>query len=122
MHAAPDRRLGVARWSLRGYVASVILVSAFGTLQVLLTVLGVELYFVGFLPAVFLAGLFAGWPAAVAAALLAFPCAWWGFMPPLFELGPLTPHQYEATKVFGLCSALLVMLSDLGHELLASDV
>tara|TARA_A200000159_G_scaffold78163_3_gene72422 strand:+ start:3722 stop:3877 length:156 start_codon:yes stop_codon:yes gene_type:complete len=43
-------------------------------------------------------------------------------MPPHFEFGPLTHADYEAMKVFILCSALLAMLSDLGQQMLAAEI
>ena len=43
-------------------------------------------------------------------------------MPPHFEFGPLTNADYEAMKVFILCSALLAMLSDLGQQMLAAEI
>ncbi len=55
-------------------------------------------------------------------ALLSLPLVWWAFMPPHFEFGPLTHADYEAMKVFILCSALLAMLSDLGQQMLAAEI
>lgn len=99
-----------------------VLVVLSGLAQFVMVALGAKLYFVAFLPAVFLAGLLAGWPAAAAAAMFTLPVVWWAFMPPFFEFGPLTRADCEAIKVFLFCSALLAMLSDLGQQMLASEV
>lgn len=117
-----NKHLLVARWSLQGFLLSALMVAVSGLAQFVLIALGAQLYFLGFLPAVFLTGLFAGWPAAGVAALLTVPLVWWAFMPPHFEFGPLTHADYEAIKVFVLCSALLAMLSDLGQQMLAVEI
>ena len=105
----------VSVWShalLVGFFA-VVVSTAF---QVLLIVLGVKLYFVAFLPAVFLVGLVAGTPAGIVVALLTFPLVWWLFMPPSFEFNPLTAIDCDAIKMFFCLSGLLVYLSGLCRD------
>ena len=58
-----NKHMLVARWSLQGFLLSAVMVAISGLAQFVLVALGAQLYFLGFLTAVFLAGLFAGWPA-----------------------------------------------------------
>lgn len=115
-------RLLASPWSLRGFATTMLIVAASAGLQLIFVAAGVQLHYAAFFPAVFIAGFVAGWPAGAFAIAIAFPLVWWAFIPPSFEFSPLTPADYEATKIFLLVSGLLAFLSDLGQEMLASEM
>ena len=91
-----------------GLVAVLIAAAAQG----LLFHFGIRLYFATFLPAVFLAGLLAGVPAAVLVVAVTVPLVWWAFIPPYFEFIPLAAADVDAIAMFLLLSLLLIFLAD----------
>jgi hypothetical protein len=107
----------IAPWSWRGFAAALLLVATSYVLQTLAEFLGVHLEFAAFFPAVFFAGFLAGKPAGGFAAILTLPLVWWAFLPPAFELSPLTADGYDEIKLFLLGSVLLVYGSDLCRDI-----
>ena len=108
--------VGVPRvrpWSWQAFLLGFIVVAASAALQGVCVALGAKLYFAAFLPSLFVLGLVAGTPAAIFAALLTVPLVWWAFMPPFFEVGPLTPADADSINLFFLLAVLLIGLADL---------
>lgn len=104
-------------WSWPGFAVALLLVAISCALQMLAEIFGVHLEFAAFFPTVFFAGFLAGKPAGAFAAMLALPLVWWAFLPPAFELSPLTVDGYDEIKVFVLSSVLLVYCSDLCRDI-----
>ena len=108
--------VGVPRvrpWSWQAFLLGFVVVAASAALQGVCVALGAKLYFAAFLPSLFVLGLVAGTPAAIFAALLTVPLVWWAFMPPFFEVGPLTPADADSINLFFLLAVLLIGLADL---------
>ena len=108
--------VGVPRvrpWSWQAFLLGFIVVAASAALQGVCVALGAKLYFAAFLPSLFVLGLVAGTPAAIFAALLTVPLVWWAFMPPVFEIAPLTPADADSINLFFLLAVLLIGLADL---------
>ena len=108
--------VGVPRvrpWSWQAFLLGFIVVAASAALQGVCVALGAKLYFAAFLPSLFVLGLVAGAPAAIFAALLTVPLVWWAFMPPVFEIAPLTPADADSINLFFLLAVLLIGLADL---------
>jgi hypothetical protein len=82
-------------------------------LQGICVALGAKLYFAAFVPSIFVVGILAGAPAAAFAALLTIPLVWWAFMPPFFEVSPLTTADADSINLFFLLAVLLIGLADL---------
>jgi hypothetical protein len=100
-------------WSWQAFLLGFIVIAASAIVQGACVVLGAQLYFAAFLPAIFVVGLLAGAPAAVFAMLLAIFLGWWAFMPPFFEFSPPTLADAEFIKLFFLLGVLLAGLADL---------
>jgi len=81
-------------------------------IQAVLFKFGIELYFAVFLPAVFLAALFAGPPAGVLVVVITVPWVWWAFIPPILEFSTLTPADINAITAFLFSSLFLIFLAD----------
>ena len=103
-------------WSWQAFGLGLLVVAASAALQGLCVVLGAQLYFAAFLPAIFVVGILAGAPAAAFATLLTIPLVWWAFMPPCFEFSPLTRGDADAVNLFLLFSLLLIGLADLCRQ------
>jgi hypothetical protein len=107
------RRLMLARpWSARAFALGVVIVLVSAAVQALLVLSGMQLYFATFLPAVFLAALLAGMPAAALVVLVTIPLVWWAFIPPFFEFNPLVAGHVDAITMFLFISLLLIFLAD----------
>jgi hypothetical protein len=104
--------LRVQPWSAGAFALGVSSVFVATATQALLFHFGTELYFATFLPAVFLAGLVAGVPAAALVVVVAVPLVWWAFIPPYFEFNPLIAAHIDAITMFLLLSLLLIFLAD----------
>ena len=108
--------VGVPRvrpWSWQAFLLGFFVVAASAALQGVCVALGAKLYFATFLPSLFVLGIVAGVPAAVFAALLTVPVVWWAFMPPFFEIAPLTSADADSINLFFLIAVLLIGLADL---------
>jgi len=104
------RRLMLAQpWSARALALGLVIVLVSAAVQALLVVSGLQLYFATFLPAVFLAALLAGMPAA---ALVVLVTVWWAFIPPFFQFNPLIAAHVNAITMFLFLSLLLIFLAD----------
>jgi hypothetical protein len=103
----------VRPWSWQAFLLGFVVVAASAALQGVCIALGAKLYFATFLPSLFVLGLVAGTPAAIFAALLTVPLVWWAFMPPVFEISPLTAADADSINLFFLLSVLLIGLADL---------
>jgi hypothetical protein len=103
----------VRPWSWQAFLLGFFVVAASAALQGVCVALGAKLYFATFLPSLFVLGLVAGVPAAIFAALLTVPLVWWAFMPPVFEIAPLTPADADSINLFFLLAVLLIGLADL---------
>jgi hypothetical protein len=90
-----------------------VVVAASAALQGVCVALGAKLYFAAFLPSLFVLGIVAGAPAAGFAAVLTIPLVWWAFMPPFFEVSPLTRADADSINLFFLLAVLLIGLADL---------
>ncbi|WP_439405498.1 DUF4118 domain-containing protein [Bradyrhizobium sp. DASA03076] len=114
--------VGVPRvrpWSWQAFLLGLIAVAVSAALQAICAALGAELYFATFLPSLFVLGLVAGAPAAIFAALLTVPLVWWAFMPPVFEISPLTAADADSINLFFLLAVLLIGLADLCRKAMA---
>ncbi|WFU38988.1 DUF4118 domain-containing protein [Bradyrhizobium sp. CB82] len=103
-------------WSWQAFAFAFIMVMVSAGLQGACALLGAQLYFAAFLPAVFIVGIVAGAPAAVFAILFTVPLVWWAFMPPFFEFSPLTRADAHDINLFFLFSVLLIGLADLCRQ------
>ncbi|WP_426412436.1 DUF4118 domain-containing protein [Bradyrhizobium ganzhouense] len=103
----------VRPWSWQAFLLGFIVVAVSAALQGVCVALGAQLYFAAFLPSLFVLGLVAGAPAAIFAALLTVPLVWWAFMPPFFEVSPLTAADADSINLFFLLAVLLIGLADL---------
>ena len=108
--------VGVPRvrpWSWQAFLLGFVSIAVSAALQGVCVALGAKLYFATFLPGLFVLCLVAGAPAAIFAALLTVPLVWWAFMPPVFEISPLTPADADSINLFFLLAVLLIGLADL---------
>lgn len=108
--------VGVPRvrpWSWQAFLLGFVSVVVSAALQGVCVALGAKLYFATFLPSLFVLGLVAGAPAAIFAALLTVPVVWFAFMPPVFEITPLTAADADSINLFFLLAVLLIGLADL---------
>ena len=108
--------VGVPRvrpWSWQAFLLGLIVVAASAAVQGVCVALGAKLYFATFLPSLFVLGLVAGAPAAIFAALLTVPLVWFAFIPPVFEITPLTAADADSINLFFLLAVLLIGLADL---------
>jgi K+-sensing histidine kinase KdpD len=99
-------------WSAGAFALGLSAVFAATVIQALLFHFGIELYFATFLPAVFVAGLLAGVPAATLVVVVTVPLVWWAFIPPYFEFQPLIADHVDAITMFLLLSLLMIFLAD----------
>ena len=102
----------VRPWSAGAFAVGLFAVVAATAIQAVLFQLGIELYFAIFLPAVFLAALFAGVPAGALVVVITVPLVWWAFIPPVFEFEWLGPADINAITAFLFSSLFLVFLAD----------
>ncbi|HEX4407852.1 MAG TPA: HWE histidine kinase domain-containing protein [Xanthobacteraceae bacterium] len=73
--------------------------------------IGVNVPFGTYYPAVLIAALIAGWPAGAGIIIGAVIIAWWAFIPPLFEFSPLTRTQVANFGLFVFSSGCVVGLA-----------
>ncbi|OKO85189.1 hypothetical protein AC629_19400 [Bradyrhizobium sp. NAS80.1] len=106
----------VRPWSWQAFLLGFVVVAASAALQGVCVALGAKLYFATFVPNIFIVGVLAGAPAAAFAALLTIPLVWWAFMPPFFEVSPLTSADADSINLFFLLAVLLIGLADLCRE------
>ena len=114
--------VGVPRvrpWSWQAFLLGFVAVALSAALQGVCVTFGAKLYFAIFLPSLFVLCLVAGAPAAVFAALLTIPLVWWAFMPPVFEISPLTAADADSINLFFLLAVLLIGLADLCRKAMA---
>ena len=114
--------VGVPRvrpWSWQAFLLGFVSVAVSAALQGVCVALGAKLYFATFLPSLFVLGLVAGAPAAIFAALLTVPLVWFAFMPPVFEITPLTAADADSINLFFLLAVLLIGLADLCRKAMA---
>ena len=102
----------VRPWSAGAFAVGLFAVVAATAIQALLFKLGIQLYFAIFLPAVFLAALFAGLPAGVLVVVITVPLVWWAFIPPSFEFSALDAADVNAITMFLFISLFLILLAD----------
>jgi hypothetical protein len=103
-------------WSWQAFLLGFVVIAASAIVQGACVILGAQLYFAAFLPAIFVVGLLAGAPAAAFAMLLAILLGWWAFMPPFFEFSRPTLADAESIKLFFLLGVLLAGLADLCRQ------
>jgi len=103
----------VRPWSWQAFLLGFVSVAVSAALQGICVALGAKLYFAAFVPGIFVVGILAGVPAAAFAALLTVPLVWWAFMPPFFEISPLTTADADSINLFFLLAVLLIGLADL---------
>ena len=106
------RLMLIEPWSAGAFALGLIIVLTSTAVQALLVLFGLQLYFATFLPAVFLAALLAGMPAAALVVLVSIPLVWWAFIPPFFEFNPLIAAHVNAITMFLFLSLLLIFLAD----------
>ena len=114
--------VGVPRlrpWSWQAFLLGLTAVAVSAALQGVCVALGAKLYFATFLPGLFVLCLVAGAPAAIFAALLTVPLVWWAFMPPVFEITPLTAADADSINLFFLLAVLLIGFADLCRKAMA---
>ena len=120
MRVEPNYIVRLRPWSLPALLVALLAIGAATAARMILASLGLPFYFATFFPAVLAAGLIAGAPAGAFTAVLAIPIVWWAFMPPVFEFSPLGPDDYDQFALYLLSSTLVVWLSHLYHEALAT--
>lgn len=108
----------VRPWSPSAFVAAVLAIVVAASIQEMFVLLGANLYFASFFPAILIASLLAGAPAGIFATLLTVPIVWWAFMPPYFEFEPLGADDYHRIAMFALGSALVISFANLYREAL----
>jgi len=106
----------VRPWSWQAFLLGLVVVAMSAALQGICVALGAKLYFVVFLPSLFVLAFVAGAPAAVFAALLTVPLVWWAFIPPVFQFNSLTSANADSINLFCLLAVLLIGLADLCRE------
>jgi K+-sensing histidine kinase KdpD len=102
----------VRPWSAAAFALGLFAVFAATAIQAVLFQFGIELYFAVFLPAVFLAALFAGMPAGVLVVVVTVPLVWWAFIPPILEFSWLGPADINAITAFLFSSLFLIFFAD----------
>ena len=102
-------------WSWQAFVFAFIMVLVSAVIQGACLALGAKLYFVAFLPAIFIVGIVAGVPAAAFFLFLTIPLVWWAFIPPFFSF-ELTIAHAESINLFFLFSVLLAGFADLCRQ------
>ena len=100
-------------WSWQAFLLGFVLVASSAALQGICVALGIKLYFAAFVPSIFVVGILAGAPAAAFAALITVPLVWWAFMPPFFEITPLSTADADSIHLFFLLAVLAIGLADL---------
>jgi two-component sensor histidine kinase len=96
----------------------IVCLAAAWLLRVIISDLGLNALFPTFYPAVLLTALVAGTPAGIATIIGAILIAWWAFIPPLYEFGPLTGDQIANLVLFAASSGCLVFMSYLYRDTL----
>jgi two-component sensor histidine kinase len=96
----------------------IVCLAAAWLLRVIISDLGLNALFPTFYPAVLLTALVAGTPAGIATIIGAILIAWWAFIPPLHEFGPLTGDQIANLVLFAASSGCLVFMSYLYRDAL----
>jgi two-component sensor histidine kinase len=79
--------------------------------RVVFSSLGASLPFASFFPAVLVAALVAGVPAALIVMLGAVVVGWWAFIPPAYEFHSLNSGQWADLSLFLFSSACIVVLA-----------
>lgn len=79
--------------------------------------LGTDYPFATYFPALLLTGLVAGTPAAIGAALASAVLAYWAFMPPAYQFGPIMKETAGIT-VWGVSAVLLIVFTHYGRQVL----
>ena len=120
MRGEPNYIFRLRPWSLPALLVALPAVGAATATRIFLASLGLPFYFATFFPAVLAVGLIAGAPAGAFTAVLAIPIVWWAFMPPVFEFNSLGPAEYDQFALYLLSSTLVVWLSHLYREALAT--
>ena len=110
--------LRVRPWSTSAFLTAVLAITLAATIQEAFAILGINLYFASFFPAILVASLLAGAPAGIFATLLTIPVVWWAFIPPHFQFQPLTGDDYHRFAMFALGSALMISFANLYREAL----
>jgi len=118
MHKSTEYRLGLRPWSLHAFLVALMAVAVAAAVQEMLAALGIILQFATFVPAILVASLLTGVPAAALAAALSIPIVWWEFLPPRFEFNPLTAADYHSFSHFLLLSSLAIWFSHLYRQAL----
>ena len=107
------RTLSLIRpWSAGAFAFGLFAVVTATAIQAVLFQFGIELYFAIYLPAVFLATLFAGLPAGALVVVITVPLVWWAFIPPVLEFSWLEPADVNAITMFLFSSLFLIFLAD----------
>jgi two-component sensor histidine kinase len=96
----------------------IVCLAAAWLLRIIIADLGLNALFPTFYPAVLLTALVAGTPAGIATIIGAILIAWWAFIPPLYEFGPLTGDQIANLVLFAASSGCLVFMSYLYRDAL----
>jgi two-component sensor histidine kinase len=96
----------------------IVCLAAAWLLRVIISDLGLNALFPTFYPAVLLTALVAGTPAGIVTIIGAILIAWWAFIPPLYEFGPLTGDQIANLVLFAASSGCLVFMSHLYRDAL----
>lgn len=78
---------------------------------------GTDYPFATYFPALLLTGLVAGTPAAIGAVLASAVLAYWAFMPPAYQFGPITKEAAGIT-VWGVSAVLLIVFTHYGRQVL----
>ncbi len=108
----------VRPYSWTALLVVIVCLAAAWLLRVIVSDFGIDALFPTFYPAVLLAALVAGTPAGVATILGAILIAWWAFIPPVYEFGPLTREQIANLVLFAASSGCLVFMSHLYRDAL----
>lgn len=74
--------------------------------------------FATYFPALLLTGLIAGTPGAIGAALASTVFAYWAFMSPAYQFGPMTKESAAGLTVWGVSAVLLIVFAHHGRQVL----
>jgi K+-sensing histidine kinase KdpD len=119
MRKSADYLVSLKPWSLAAFAVALAVLAIAAVAQGLAASLGATPHFATLLPAILVASLVAGAPAGIATSGLAVLVEWWAFMPPQFELGPLTAADYDKFLTFLLPALLAVWLAQICRQAFA---
>ncbi|MBI5264013.1 MAG: sensor histidine kinase [Bradyrhizobium sp.] len=105
-------------YSWRACAVAAVAVGCAWALRAALELVGTDVRFATFFPAVLFTGLLAGTPAAVGAAFASAIIVYWAFIPPQYQYTPLTRDVIIALAIWLVTAGVLVLFTHYGRLLL----